>query len=178
VETRKTGKIRFGLWFAKNWFLERLAGSFPIPSWRTLFHRWRGVRIGENVYIGYDVIFDRVYPDLITVEDYAVIADRCIISAHSGGAILLRSAYPREVKPVRIGRGAWLSPACKVIMGVEIGELSVIGTGAVVTHSIPPRSVAVGVPARVIKTLQVEDPGVDAPVPMSGGKQEGDPEPS
>jgi acetyltransferase-like isoleucine patch superfamily enzyme len=174
VETRKTGKIRFGLWFARNWFLEMLASSFPIPSWRTLFHRWRGVRIGENVYIGYDVIFDRVYPDLITVEDHAVIADRCIIRAHSGGATLLRSVYPREVKPVKIGRGAWLSPACIVIMGVEIGELSVIGTGAVVTHSIPPRSVAVGVPAKVIKTLDVQEPEAERPLPMSGVSTQGD----
>ena len=157
VEHRKTGKIRFGLHFMKNWFLERLALCFPIPSWRAAFHRARGVCIGKNVYIGYDVIFDRVYPELITVEDYAVIADRCIISSHSGGATLLRSVYPREMKPVKIGRGAWLSPACIVIMGVEIGERSVIGTGAVVTHSIPPKSVAVGVPAKVIKTLDLPE---------------------
>jgi len=175
VETRKTGKIRFGFWFAKNWFLERLASTFPIPSWRTLFHRWRGVRIGENVYIGYDVIFDRVYPELITIEDYAVIADRCIISTHSGGATLLNDFYPREVKPVRIGRGAWLSPACIVIMGVEIGELSVIGTGAVVNRSIPPRSVAVGVPAKVIRTLDVEEPGVEGARPVPGDEENRDP---
>jgi acetyltransferase-like isoleucine patch superfamily enzyme len=120
------------------------------------------------VYIGYDVIFDRVYPELITVEDYAVIADRCIISSHSGGAMLLRDVYPREMKPVKIGRGAWLSPACIVIMGVEIGELSVIGTGAVVTHSIPPKSVAVGVPARVIKTLDIGEPDVAETPPAAG----------
>jgi acetyltransferase-like isoleucine patch superfamily enzyme len=161
VEHRKTGKIRFGLHFMKNWFLERLALCFPIPSWRAAFHRARGVCIGKNVYIGYEVIFDRVYPELITVEDYAVIADRCIISSHSGGATLLRSVYPREMKPVKIGRGAWLSPACIVIMGVEIGERSVIGTGAVVTHSIPPKSVAVGVPAKVIKTLDLPEETAD-----------------
>jgi acetyltransferase-like isoleucine patch superfamily enzyme len=163
VEFRKTSRTRFALRFAKNWFLERLASSFPIPSWRVMFHRWRGVRIGKDVYIGYEVIFDRLYPEMITIDDSAVIADRCIISAHSGGAPLLKDLYPREVKPVRIGRGSWLSPACIVIMGVEIGELSVIGTGAVVTRSIPPKSVAVGVPAKVIRTLDMEIPGDQAP---------------
>ncbi len=178
AESLGLSETRFALRFLKNWFFEWLAGFCPIPSWRLALHRWRGVRIGENVYIGYGVIFDRVYPELITIDDYAVVADRCIISAHSGGATLLRSAYPREVKPVRIGRGAWLSPACKVIMGVEIGELSVIGTGAVVTHSIPPRSVAVGVPARVIKTLDIKEPGPERPGPMSGGKAKDAPKPS
>jgi len=174
VEVRGSSRIGFGLRFLWNWFLERLALGFPVPSWRAALHRARGVRIGKNVYIGYDVIFDRVYPDLITIEDYAVIADRCIISSHSGGATLLRSVYPREMKPVKIGRGAWLSPACIVIMGVEIGELSVIGTGAVVTRTIPPRSVAVGVPARVIKTLDIQEPERERPLPMSGVKGMGD----
>jgi len=168
VEFRKTGRISFALWFMTNWFLERLASSFPIPSWRTQLHRWRGVHIGKDVYIGYEVIFDRLYPDWITIDDDAVIADRCIISAHGGGPTLLKDLYPREVKPVRIGRGAWISPACIVIMGVEIGELSVIGTGAVVTHSIPPRSVAVGVPARVIRTLDFEKPEVAGARPGTG----------
>jgi len=163
VKFRKTSRTRFALRFVKNWFLERLALSFPIPSWRAMLHRWRGVHIGKDVYIGYDVIFDRLYPELITVEDYAVIADRCIISSHGGGATLLKHLYPREVKPVKIGRGAWLSPACIVIMGVEIGELSVIGTGSVVTRSIPPKSVAVGAPARVIKTLELDVPPEPSP---------------
>ena len=156
--SRGMTRTRFVLRFLKNWFLEQLASRCPVPSWRLRFHRWRGVRIGRNAYVGYDVIFDRVYPEMITVDDYAVIGDRCIISVHGCGTLPLQHLYPREVKPVRIGHGAWLSPACIVIMGVEIGELSVIGTGSVVTRSIPPKSVAVGVPARVIKTLDVENP--------------------
>ena len=154
ARSRGMSQSRFVLFFLKNWFLERLASFCPVPSWRVVFHRWRGVRIGENAYIGYGVIIDRVYPEMVTIEDFAVVADRCIITAHGCGSIPLQPLYPRQVKPVRIGRGAWLSPACIVIMGVEIGELSVIGTGAVVTRSIPPKSVAVGVPAKVIKTLE------------------------
>jgi acetyltransferase-like isoleucine patch superfamily enzyme len=152
-------RTRFVFRFLKNWFLEWLAGFCPVPSWRASLHRWRGVQIGNNAYIGYGVIIDRVYPDKVSIEDFAVVADRCIITAHGCGSIPLQHLYPRQVKPVRIGRGAWLSPACIVIMGVEIGEEAVIGTGAVVTRSIPPRSVAIGVPARVIKTL---DPSIPA----------------
>ena len=118
----------------------------------------RGINIGKNVYIGYDVIFDRIHPDCISIGDYAEIGDRCIISAHSRGTLPLRDKYPRTVKPVSIGQGVWIAPGCIIIQGVEIGNNSVIGTGSFVNRSIPANSVAVGVPARVIKKLdEVED---------------------
>jgi acetyltransferase-like isoleucine patch superfamily enzyme len=159
---------RFVLRFLKNWFFEWLASFCPVPSWRAALHRWRGVHIGRNAYIGYGVIIDRVYPGKVSIDEFAVVADRCIITAHGCGSIPLQHLYPRQVKPVRIGRGAWLSPACIVIMGVEIGEESVIGTGAVVTRSIPPRSVAVGVPARVIRTLEAVNPDGSVPIGAKG----------
>lgn len=157
VKFNKENSIIFGFKFLKNWMLERLASTFPIPSWRVKFHRARGIKIGKNVYIGYDVIFDRIHPDQITIEDYAEIGDCCIISAHSRGSLPLREKYPRSVQPVKIGMGVWMAPGCIVIQGVEIGEKSVIGTGAVVTKSIPPNCLAVGVPAKVVKRFDLED---------------------
>ena len=153
AQEANTSRLMFVARFAKNWILERLASSFPIPSWRVHLHRMRGIKIGQNVYIGYDVIFDRIHPELITIEDYVEIGDRSIISVHSRGSMLLRNAYPRKAEPVRIGKGAWIPPACIILQGVTIGEYSVIGTGAVVNKSIPPRSLAVGIPAKVIKTV-------------------------
>ncbi|WP_129597787.1 LbetaH domain-containing protein [Methanohalophilus profundi] len=49
-----------------------------------------------------------------------------------------------------------MAPGCIVIQGVEIGDNSVIGTGAVVNKDIPKNSVAVGVPAKVVKKLDIE----------------------
>ena len=161
-EQAHTNRFLFVLRFAKNWVLERLAMSFPIPSWRVHLHRIRGVKIGKNVYIGYDVIFDRIHPELITIEDYVEIGDRSIISVHSRGPLLLRYAYPRKIAPVRLGKRAWIAPGCIILQGVTIGAYSVIGTGSVVNKSIPPRSVAVGVPARVIKTLETEEEGSES----------------
>jgi acetyltransferase-like isoleucine patch superfamily enzyme len=153
LDFNKENRYIYGIKFFKNWVLERLASVFPIPSWRVKFHRARGIKIGKNVYIGYDVIFDRIHPEQITIEDYAEIGDRCIISAHSRGSLPLRAKYPRSVQPVKIGMGVWMAPGCIVIQGVEIGEKSVIGTGAVVTKSVPPNCLAAGVPAKVIKKL-------------------------
>jgi acetyltransferase-like isoleucine patch superfamily enzyme len=153
LQDRKGNKFLFFLWFAKNWFLERFASIAPVPSWRVMFHRWRGVRIGKNVYIGYDVIFDRIYPEMIVIEDFVEIGDRSIISAHSRGSLILRDVYKREVKGVQIKRGAWIMPGCIIVPGVSIGELAVIATGAVVTKSVPDKQLFAGVPAKFVKEL-------------------------
>ncbi|PKP60584.1 MAG: acyltransferase [Candidatus Altiarchaeales archaeon HGW-Altiarchaeales-1] len=152
--SNSSNKFTYAIKFLKNWLLERIASSFPIPSWRTKLHKMRGIKIGKDVYIGYDVIFDRIHPELITIEDYVEIGDRCIISAHSRGTSLLREFYPRTTAPVVIKKGVWIAPGCIILQGVSIGECAVIGTGAVVTKDVPSWSVAVGVPANVIKTLK------------------------
>ncbi len=156
VALSRRSKASFMFRFAKNWLLERLAATFPVPSWRVALHRWRGIKIGKNVYIGYEVIFDRIHPELITIGDYVEIGDRSIISAHSRGSMLLRDVYPRKNDSVRIETGAWIAPGCIILQGVTIGEKAVVGTGSVVTRDVPARCVVVGVPAKVIRRLDIE----------------------
>ena len=55
------------------------------------------------------------------------------------------------VKPITIEDDVWIAGRVNIMAGVTIGKGSVIGSGSVVTKDIPPYSVAVGVPARVIK---------------------------
>ena len=56
--------------------------------------------------------------------------------------------------PVKIGKNCWLGRNVCVMSGVTIGDGCTIGANAVVTHDIPAYSVAVGVPAKVIKKLR------------------------
>ena len=56
-----------------------------------------------------------------------------------------------QEKAVLIGDDVWIGDRVIILSGVTIGEGSVIGAGAVVTKDIPPYSIAVGIPARVIK---------------------------
>ena len=55
--------------------------------------------------------------------------------------------------PVTIGDNVWIGAKVMVTKGVTIGENAVIGANSVVTRDIPANSVAVGIPARVIRTI-------------------------
>jgi acetyltransferase-like isoleucine patch superfamily enzyme len=61
------------------------------------------------------------------------------------------ACQPTAYAPVHLGAGCWLGAGVCIIPGVTIGDGCHIGAGAVVTTDLPPRSVAVGTPARVIK---------------------------
>jgi len=61
-------------------------------------------------------------------------------------------AQPVDAAPIRIGRDVWLGAKVTVVRGVTVGDQAVVGTGSVINRDIRPRGVAVGVPARVIRT--------------------------
>ena len=58
---------------------------------------------------------------------------------------------------ITVGDWVWIGANSTITQGVSIGKGAVIGANSVVTHDIPPWSVAVGVPAKVIKKSEVED---------------------
>lgn len=92
----------------------------------------KSIQIGENCSLGtYVMIIDNHY--------HRLEPDR---------------RYERpESLPVILECNVWLGGHVIVLPGVRIGEGSVVGAGSVVTRDIPPRSVAVGQPAKVIRTL-------------------------
>ncbi|NDY42285.1 acyltransferase [Dissulfurirhabdus thermomarina] len=81
----------------------------------------------------------------------------------------LPPALVREVRsrPVRIDDGCWLGFRSIVLKGVRVGRRSVVGAGAVVTRDVPPESLAVGVPARVVAR---RDPRSGKWVKVAGGR--------
>jgi maltose O-acetyltransferase len=60
-------------------------------------------------------------------------------------------------RPIVIGDNVWLGGGAVVLPGVTIGENTVVGAGAVVTRDLPANVVAVGNPARVIRTIGDDD---------------------
>lgn len=110
------------------------------------------IHIDEDTFIGPNVCIEG--PGNIKIGKH------CMIAAHSGiyannhnFADPLQPMKSQGVtcKGIAIEDDCWLGHGVTVLDGVTIGQGSVIGAGAVVNKDIPPFSIAVGVPARVIK---------------------------
>lgn len=71
---------------------------------------------------------------------------------------------PEAGAPITIGEDCWLGGNVTILPGVTIGKGAVVGAGSVVTKDVPPESVVVGNPARVIKMIDTSQP----PVAVSG----------
>ena len=65
----------------------------------------------------------------------------------------MRRAKWESGEPIAIGDNVWIGGGAIVLAGVTIGEDTVVGAGAVVTRDLPAGVVAVGNPARVVRTL-------------------------
>ncbi len=147
------GILKYSIVFIWRFILDKVAFFCVVKKWRTTIHRWRGVNIGKDVYIGHEVVFDRVFTDQIYIGSHTSIGDRTIITAHQNIAsdTVLKRLYPRKVFKTIIGQGVWIMPNVTITPGVIIGDESIVATGSVVTKNVPSRCMVAGVPARVIK---------------------------
>lgn len=93
-------------------------------------------------------------PWLIALGKNVHITDGVRFETHDGGTLLFRNQIPdlEITKPIVVGNDVYIGNNVIILPGVTIGNNVVIGAGAVVSKDIPDNSVAVGVPARVIKT--------------------------
>ena len=91
----------------------------------------------------------------ITIGDHVFIAPNvCIVTEEHAMDVEQRLAGLEYTHPVHIGDHVWICTGAIVLPGVTIGANSVIGAGSVVTKDIPPDSLAVGNPCRVIRSLK------------------------
>lgn len=112
--------------------------------------------IGNNVSVTKDCYISCL--DKVVIGDGTLIGVGAFISDNAHGKNTLKDLeLPPNQRalfskgPVVIGKNVWIGRNVCVMPGVTIGDYAVIGANAVVTYDIPPRSVAVGVPAKVIK---------------------------
>lgn len=115
-----------------------------------------GAKIGENCrLIALKPSTLGGEPYLVKIGDHVTVSSDVRFITHDGGVWVFREEHPDIdlVAPIIVGSNVFIG-ACSIIMpGVRIGDDCVIGAGAVVTKDIPSGSVAVGVPARVIGSI-------------------------
>ena len=124
------------------------------------------VQVGEHTWIGPATILDGTGG--LTIGDHCSFSAGVQIYTHdtvkwalTGG----KAAY--EYAPVHIGRCCHIGASAIIVKGVTIGPHSVIGASAFVNRDVPAYSVAVGVPARVIRRVEVTDDAVAFLAPSS-----------
>jgi acetyltransferase-like isoleucine patch superfamily enzyme len=159
-------------------YLRRCAGR------GTIFGTHNRIINAANVRIGTDCLFQDFIYIRAGIQGRVLIGNRvavnsfCQMYGHGGidvgddsqigpGSLITTTGhdYGREdlrehFTRVAIGRRVWIGANVTILSGVTIGDGAVIGAGAVVNRDIPAASLAVGVPARVVRTLQVPASGV------------------
>ncbi len=141
----------------------KLFKIFNLLIYRTCSYKKRaqilrksGVKIGINSEIFANVNFGSE-PYLIELGDNVRITSGVKLTTHDGGLWVLRNLGKLEnadrFARIKIGNNVHIGINSIIMPGVVIGDNVVIGAGAVVTKDIPSNSVAAGVPARVIETI-------------------------
>lgn len=109
------------------------------------------IRIGSGTFVNFGLV--ALDPGPITIGNDVQIGPgvQLLTATHPLDADLRRAGW-EAAEPVVVGDNVWLGGGVIVVPGVSIGEGTVVGAGAVVTRDLPARVVAVGNPARVIRS--------------------------
>jgi len=136
-----------------RWWNLRIGAHSKIMPEAKLIPQQGWIDIGAHCSIQYGCLLYGVGG--LTIGDHTRIAAGTIIAP-------MNHTYTDTTRPIwqqpetadgiTIGRDCWIGAGVRITDGVTIGDGCVVGAGAVVTHSLPAWSVAVGVPARVVRS--------------------------
>ena len=114
------------------------------------------ISIGDNFYTNHNcIILDGAK---VTFGDSVFIAPNCVFSTAGHALDARMRAEGMEIAlPITVGNRVWIGVNVSVLPGVTIGDDTVIGAGSVVTKDIPPHSLAVGNPCKVIRQITEAD---------------------
>lgn len=116
-----------------------------------------GVRVGHKTrMLGMELGSFGSEPYLVQIGDNVSIASGVKFITHDGGVWVLRDQDPDMdiIAPIKVGNNVIIGIDSIILPGVIIGDNCVIGAGSVVSRDIPSRTVAAGVPAKPIKTIE------------------------
>jgi acetyltransferase-like isoleucine patch superfamily enzyme len=140
------------MWMVKKIIMKILHYKNPADYWRRL-----GSQIGEDAEIYYSASLGSE-PYLIKLGKHVRINEHVSFITHDGGVWVLRGLYDEldDVDlfgTITVGDNVHIGHNTVIMPNVTIGSNCIIGCGAIVTKNIPDNSIAVGVPARVIETV-------------------------
>jgi maltose O-acetyltransferase len=141
-----------------------LGATHPDNRTRRLCFETSGIAVGEGTVINPNFVVSDGYQPLLTIGERVAIGPNVTVICESGpnNSPVADIPYVRErlirADPVVIEDGVWIGANVVLLPGTTIGRHSVIAAGAVVTRSVPPLTLAGGVPARALRQLQAPPP--------------------
>jgi acetyltransferase-like isoleucine patch superfamily enzyme len=129
--------------------------SCTIEDFVTINNGVGEVLIGNNSRIG----MGNTLIGPLSIGNDVIFAQNIVLSGLNHGYLDVHTAIRKQAvtkSPIKIEDEVWIGANAVVVAGVTIGKHSVIAAGSVVTKDIPPYSVAVGNPCRVIKSFNFE----------------------
>ncbi len=114
------------------------------------------IRIGARTFVNFGLVALDVAPITIGTDVQIGTNVQLLTPTHPIEPGPRRDKW-EAAKPITIGDNVWLGSGAIVLPGVTVGENTVVGAGSVVTRDLPANVVAVGNPARVVRSI---DPGV------------------
>jgi acetyltransferase-like isoleucine patch superfamily enzyme len=141
----RTTLLRRGLNRVLHFLARHGAGA---TSLRPLLHRWRGVKIGRDVFIGDEVYIENEYPECVEIGNGVQISIRAIMLAHTRGA-----------GKIVIDDHAYIGPnvviACSGTRTLRIGTGAVISAGCVITRDVAPQVLVSNEPPRAVAHVKL-----------------------
>ena len=132
-----------------RYLLVSLAHHIPASGGKIALLRLAGVKIGRDVYISPGVVIDPLFPELITLEDGALLGLGCRLLTHEYTARVFRLGR------VRIGQGAVIGAWATVRSGVTVDAMATVGACSFVNRDVAGGTTVGGVPARVLAESEV-----------------------
>jgi len=93
----------------------------------------------------------------ITIGDNVLIASHAVITSQTHDVNVKVYCESELVKPVVLEDNVWIGAGAVILPGITVGEGSIIGAGSVVTRDVLPGSVMVGVPARKLRSVMIDE---------------------
>ena len=138
-------RARNPLRVALNYIVVVLCRISPSLTLKRVLFRLLGMDVGSGVAWGLESTPDVFWPELITVEDNAVIGYDATILCHE----FLHDEY--RTGEVVVRENAMIGAGAIVLPGVEIGEGARVAANSLVTEDVPPGATVAGVPAEIVE---------------------------
>ncbi|NLK93314.1 MAG: acyltransferase [Bacteroidales bacterium] len=142
-------------------FWNIILSSFPLNKIRKIAIKKLGGSVGEDVYLGpsFLLISDTSAKGIgVFVGDRVSIAPRvtCILVSGANKA-KVTELIPWKYGSITLKDDCWIGTGAIIYPGVTIGKYAIVSAGAVVTKDVPDYTIVGGVPAKIIKTIEVKE---------------------